>query len=250
MSISALVITLNEAQNIQKYMEAVRPLCDDIVVVDSGSTDGTVEMAEAMGALVIHQAFLGDGPQRAFGIPYCKHDWILNLDTDEFLDAEARAFILSKAYEQASYDAYSFRVKNFFQDKFIHFAGWYPDHKIRFFNRKSAAPSADKIHQSIQALQPKKLHCHILHYGSHSFKQIIDKKTQYAQWKAEQLYSEGKRVGPFKPLLNGWWMFMRCYFAKRGVFNGIDGLTFSLTQAYFSYMKYAMLIQIQRHGKP
>jgi len=88
-----------------------------------------------------------------------------------------------------------------------------------------------------------------LHYGSHSFFQIIDKKNQYAQWNAEQLYNQGKRVSALKPVLNGLVSFIRCYFFKKGIINGIDGLTISLTQGYFSYIKYANLVQLQKINK-
>jgi len=116
-------------------------------VVDSLSKDKTVEIAEAKGAKVIAQAFLGDGPQRTHGIPFCKNDWILNLDADEFLDEDAQEFILKGKYLVGDYDAFSFRVKNYLADKLINFAGWYPDHKVRFFNKKTAGPSDSKVHQ-------------------------------------------------------------------------------------------------------
>jgi glycosyltransferase involved in cell wall biosynthesis len=249
MSISGLVITFNEEKNIGKCVEALFEICDEVIVVDSFSTDNTVKIAAENGAKVILQSFLGDGPQRTFGIPYCKNDWILNLDADEFLDKDSLVFMNNKTFVNDSFDAYSFRVKNFLQDKVIDFAGWYPDYKIRFFNKNSASPSEDKVHQKIIATNIKKLKTHILHYGSHSFFQIIAKKNQYAQWNAEQLYDAGKRVNSLKPIINGLVSFVRCYFFKKGIINGIDGLTISLTQSYFSYIKYANLLQIQKERK-
>lgn len=249
MGISGLVITYNEEQNIGKCVEALFEVCNEVIVVDSNSTDSTVKIAEEKGAKVILQTFLGDGPQRTFGIPFCKNDWILNLDADEFLDKDSLVFMKKKSFLLDTYDAYSFRVKNFLQEKVIDFAGWYPDYKIRFFNKNSAFPSDDKVHQKIIAVKIKKLNTHILHYGSHSFFQIIAKKNQYAQWNAEQLYNTGKRVSVFKPVINGLVSFVRCYFFKKGIFKGIDGLTISLTQSYFSYIKYANLLQIQKEKK-
>lgn len=249
MSISGLVITSNEEKNIGQCIEALFEVCNEVIVVDSHSTDNTVKIAKEKGAKVISQHFLGDGPQRTFGIPECKNDWILNLDADEFLDNDSLIFMKKKSFLNDSYDAYSFRVKNFLQDKVIDFAGWYPDYKIRFFNKKTASPSDDKVHQKIIATNIKKLNTHILHYGSHSFFQIIAKKNQYAQWNAEQLYDAGKRINWTKPILNGLVSFIRCYFFKKGIINGIDGLTISLTQAYFSYVKYANLLQIQKERK-
>lgn len=249
MGISGLVITFNEEKMIGACIDALFKVCDEVIIVDSFSTDATVQIAKNKGALVISQKFLGDGPQRSFGLPYCKNDWILNLDADEFLDQDSIDFMIEKKYQDTEHDAFSFRVKNFLQDKIIDFAGWYPDRKIRFFNKKLAHPSSDKVHQKIISTNPKKLQTHILHYGSHSFFQIIAKKNQYADWNAQQLFDQGKKVSSFKPILNGLISFIRCYFFKKGIFNGIDGLTISLIQGYFSYIKYANLIQLHKVSK-
>jgi len=249
MAISGLVITYNEEKNIGKCVDALFKVCDEVIIVDSLSKDNTVAIAKAKGAQVISQPFLGDGPQRIVGLPYCKNNWILNLDADEFLDFDAEKFIKGGTFYNADFDAYSFKTKNFLQEKIINFAGWYPDRKVRFFNKNTASPSTDIVHQKVIYTKLDKLNVHLLHYGSHSFFQIIDKKNQYAQWNAEQLYNQGKRVSVFKPVLNGLVSFIRCYFFKKGIINGIDGLTISLTQGYFSYIKYANLLQLQKINK-
>lgn len=249
MAISGLVITFNEEKMIGKCIDALFKVCDEVIIVDSNSKDNTVAIAKEKGAIVISQAFLGDGPQRTHGLPFCKNDWILNLDADEFLDSDAEEFILNANYLQDNYDAFSFRVKNFLGDKLIDFAGWYPDHKVRFFNKKTAKPSDSIVHQKIIAQNEKKVSVHILHYGWESLEQIIAKKNQYSSWHAQQLYDQGKRINAFKPILNGKVAFFRCYFIKKGFLNGLDGLTISLIQAFFSYMKYAKLIKIQKNNK-
>ena len=249
MGISGLVITFNEEKNIGKCIDALFKVCEEVIVVDSLSTDATVAIAKSKGAKVVSQSFLGDGPQRTHGLPFCKNDWILNLDADEFLDADAKEFILEKKYLEGNYDAFSFRVKNFLADQLIDFSGWYPDHKVRFFNKKTAKPSGAKVHQKVVATREKKVNVHILHYGWDSFEQIISKKNQYSTWHANQLFNQGIRITSFKPVINGGVAFMRCYFFKKGVFNGLDGITIALIQAFFSYMKYAKLIKLQRLEK-
>lgn len=249
MSISGLVITFNEEKNIGSCIDALFKVCDEVIVVDSLSKDNTVTIAESKGAKVILQTFLGDGPQRTHGLQYCKNDWILNLDADEFLDTDAERFILNKEYLKGNFDAFSFRVKNFLGDQLINFSGWYPDHKVRFFNKKTAAPSNSKVHQRIITTNEKKVAVHILHYGWDSLEQIVAKKNQYSTWHAQQLFNQGKRINSFKPILNGTVAFIRCYFFKRGVFNGLDGITIALIQAFFSYLKYAKLIKLQRLEK-
>jgi len=246
MAISGLVITYNEENTIGKCIDALFKVCDEVIIVDSLSKDKTVEIAKEKGAIVVSQPFLGDGPQRTHGLPYCKNDWILNLDADEFLDTDAEYFILNGKYLVGDFDAFSFRVKNYLDEKLIDFAGWYPDHKVRFFNKKTAAPSESIVHQKIIATNEKRVAVHILHYGWQSLEQIISKKNQYSGWHAQQLFDQGKRINAFKPVLNGLVAFIRCYFFKKGFLNGIDGLTISMIQGFFSYMKYAKLIKIQK----
>jgi glycosyltransferase involved in cell wall biosynthesis len=246
MKISGLIITFNEEKNIGKCIDALFRICDEIIVVDSFSKDKTASIAKEKGAIVIEQSFLGDGPQRTYGLSYCKYDWILNLDADEFLDKDAEDFILKEKYLEDNYDAFSFRVKNFLGDKLIDFSGWYPDYKVRFFNKKSAHPSSSIVHQSIVTRREKKVPVHILHYGWESLEQIISKKNQYSTWHAQQLFDQGIRITFFKPVLNGTVAFVRCYFFKRGIFNGIDGLSIAMIQSFFSYMKYAKLLKLQK----
>lgn len=249
MAISGLVITYNEAKNIEKCIDALFKVCEEVIIVDSLSTDNTVTLSQNKGAKVITQAFLGDGPQRIHGMQFCKNDWILNLDADEFLDLDAELFIKENKYLDGNYDAFSFRVKNFLADKLIDFSGWYPDHKVRFFNKQTATPSNSKVHQKVIATNEKKVGVHILHYGWDSFEQIVSKKNQYSTWHANQLFNQGKRINTTKPVLNGAVAFFRCYFFKKGVFNGLDGITIALIQAFFSYLKYAKLLKLQRQEK-
>lgn len=246
MAISGLVITFNEEKNIEKCLDSLFQYCEEVIIIDSNSTDKTVEIAKNKGAKVYSQVYLGDGPQRTYGLQYCKNDWIMNLDADEFLDQDALIFISKKSYENKPYDAYKFRVKNFLGKKIINFSGWYPDSKIRFFNQKTAYPSDHMAHQHIIATNEKNINVHILHYGWSSYKQVIDKKNQYSTWAAQQLFDEGKKVSSFKPILNGIVAFIRCYFFKKGIFNGIDGLAFALIQSFFSFMKYTKLINLHK----
>lgn len=173
----------------------------------------------------------------------------MNLDADEFLDKDAKEFIKDKKYLQGNHDAFSFRVKNFLADKLIDFSGWYPDQKVRFFNKQTAHPSTSIVHQKIITQNEKKIPVHILHYGWNSLDQIIAKKNQYSDWHAQQLFDQGKRINAFKPVLNGTVAFIRCYFFKKGIFNGIDGLSIAMIQSFFSYMKYAKLLKLQRNSK-
>lgn len=133
-------------------------------------------------------------------------------------------------------------------DKLIDFSGWYPDSKVRFFNKKTAKPSNDMAHQYIITSKKKKVDVHILHYGWANYAQIIAKKNQYSSYNAQELYDAGRRVSVFKPVLNGTVAFVRCYLFKKGILNGIDGLAMAGIQGFFSFMKYTKLIALQRKG--
>ncbi len=249
MAISGLVITFNEEKNIGKCVKELFQVCDEVIVIDSNSSDKTVAIAEENGAKVYQQAYLGDGPQRIYGLQFCKNEWIMNLDADEYLDKDAISYVLEAKYLNQDYDGYSFRVKNFLGDKLIDFSGWYPDSKVRFFNKKTATPSNDMVHQKIITTKETKVKVHILHYGWSSYEQIIAKKNQYSTWHSQQLFDNGRRISGIKPMLNGTVAFIRCYFFKKGFLNGIDGLTIAMIQAFFSYMKYVKLIHLQRASK-
>ena len=244
--ISGLVITYNEEKNIAKCIESLSLVCDEIIIIDSYSRDKTKEIALSFGAKVVEQSFLGDGQQRIFGLQYCKNEWILNLDADERLDVDSYEFIKSQQYLSLPYDAYNFRRKNHFRDQRIDFAGWYPSYTCRFFNQKTAKPATAKVHQSVVAQNMKRTNLHLIHYGWDSFYQIISKYNQYTNWQAEEYVEQNKRVFSISPILHGAYSFFRCYFLKKGIFNGIDGLTFSLMQAFFSYMKYAKYLKLKK----
>ncbi|MFW0736305.1 glycosyltransferase family 2 protein [Flavobacterium sp.] len=249
MKISGLVITYNEEKNIGKCIDALFRICDEVIVVDSFSKDNTVKIAEEKGAKVILQCFLGDGPQRIHGLSYCKNDWILNLDADEILAEDAEKFILSGKYENQDYDVYAFCLYNYLGDKLINFAGWYPDKTSRFFNKQTASPSKDFVHQKVSGNKKTCVKVHINHYAWENLDQFIAKKNLYSTWHAQQLFDRNKRVNSFKPVLNGTVSFFRCYFFKKGFLNGLDGLTFSMIQGASSYMKYAKLLKLQEKHK-
>ncbi|MCG8769881.1 glycosyltransferase family 2 protein [Tenacibaculum finnmarkense] len=249
MNVSGLVITFNEEVNIKDCILSLKKVCNEVIIIDSFSTDKTIEIAESMGAKVYSQKFLGDGLQRVHGLQFCKNDWILNLDADERLDEDSYQFIKSQKYLKQPYDAYNFRRKNFLKKQPINFAGWYPSYTCRFFNKQTAKPATTKVHQSIQATNLKKTNLHLLHYGWKDFHQIIGKYNLYTTWQAEEYFEQGRKVHFFTPITHGVWSFIRCYILKKGILHGLDGITFSMLQAFSSYIKYAKLRKLYEESK-
>lgn len=247
MAISGLVITFNEEKNITDCIHSLNKVCSEIIIIDSYSKDKTAEIAKSMGAKVYLQDFLGDGPQRVYGLQFCKNDWILNLDADERLDQDSYAFIKEESYLNDEYDAYNFRFRHFLGKQEISHSGWYPSYTCRFFNQKTAKPATTKVHQSIRATNLKNTKNHIIHYGWKDFHQIIGKYNLYTTWQSEEYFEKNKKVYALSPITHGIWSFFRCYFFKKGFLNGLDGVTFSLMQSFFSYMKYAKLRKLYKN---
>lgn len=237
--ISGLVITYNEEQNIASCIASLRNVCDDIVVVDSCSSDKTVSIAESLGVTVITQPFLGDGPQRIKGLEFCKHDWVLNLDADERLEDDCISQILEIDLSKDDYDVYEFRRHNLIGGRFTKFAGQYPDYVSRLFNRNTANFSPVSTHTRVKGLRHKNLNAHILHYSYKDYADLFQRQCKYANWMATEYVEQNKKISVFSPFIHGVWSFTRHYFVKLGFLAGQDGLTISVAKATGAYLKYA-----------
>jgi len=250
MKISGLIITLNEEKNIEKCIRSMLLVCDDIVVVDSLSNDKTKEISENLGALVISQKYLGDGPQRSYGLSYCKHRWVLNLDADERVDIDLAATIKSINLDDIEFDSYEFRRKNIFHNKWIKTSGWYPDYIRRLFDKTQVDFSPLWTHTRIQSSKFKKIKSgHVVHYTSENYQEIIDITNQYSSRRAKEWHSNGKKAFIMEPFLHGVIAFLKAYFIKRGFMDGVDGFNISLFKGLGSYLKYMKLYELQKFGK-
>jgi len=237
MKISGLVITYNEEKNIRECITSLQKVCEEVVVVDSLSQDKTAQIAEEMGATVIKQSFLGDGPQRNFGLDFCKHNWILNLDADERLDRDAVEAIKSIDLEHTSYEAFELRRKNFYKDRWIKCCGWYPDYIRRLFNKNKTRFSDIAIHTKIETENYKRLNAHIIHYAYNNAGEMIRKIDAYATVFAE---NSQKRATPAKAFARATYAFIKNYIFQRGFLCGYEGLLISVSNAngvFYKYMK-------------
>ena len=243
--ISGLVITFNEEKNIVECIRSLQTVCDDVVVVDSCSSDKTVQKAKMAGALVLEQPFLGDGPQRIKGLPYCKHDWVFNLDADERLEDDVISAIKTMSFD-SFVDVYEMRRHNYIGSRTTRYAGQYPDYVARLFNRKTAQFTPVKAHTRVQGKKHKKLDCHIKHFSYRDYSDLFLRQCKYAHWMAEDYVAKGKKVSIFSPFVHGFWTFFRHYVVKLGFLAGLDGLSISLAKATGTYLKYAYAIELKR----
>lgn len=245
-NISGLVITFNESRNIVDCIRSLKRVCDDVVVVDSLSSDDTVALAQAEGATVIRQPFLGDGPQRSVGLPHCRHDWVLNLDADERLEDDLAAWLSGTDLDALPADAVESRRRNFVGDRTTRHAGQYPDYVLRIFNRHRADFKPVVAHTRIQAARVTRVEGHITHFSYRDYADIFSRACLYANWMAKELATSSKPVRGWHPMLHGISAFLKHYVIKTGFLAGLDGLTLSLGKALASYLKYARALEIRR----
>jgi glycosyltransferase involved in cell wall biosynthesis len=246
--ISGLIITLNEEANIGACLASMQPVCSEIVVIDSHSTDGTVAIAEAAGAKVYRQPYLGDRPQRSYGLKYCSCDWVLNLDADERLEADAVRCIRDIDLSQSTCAAYALRRKNILHGKWIRVAGWYPDYVRRLFNRRLADFSPVYMHTKITTQRVEKLDGHIVHYSFEGYADMIRTLNSYSDWLSRGIVEKGKPVYALKPFIHGFLSFVKHYVVKRGFTAGMDGFVISSLNAFGSFFKYAKAIEHYRRS--
>ncbi|MDQ8022612.1 MAG: glycosyltransferase family 2 protein [Moraxellaceae bacterium] len=237
--LSGLVIAFNEELRIVDCIRSLFEVCDDVVVVDSCSTDRTVELAECAGATVLKQSFLGDGPQRNFGIPHCRHDWIINLDADEVLEADFVDFMKRNELDSLAVDAIASRRRNYVGGRTTRLAGQYPDYVVRVFDRRKARFSNVKVHTRIQAARILRTAVHIKHHSYADYADLFARAVKYGAWAADDLAARGVPINRFSGVLHGATSLLKHYVVKMGFLAGADGLNISLAKALSSYLKYA-----------
>ncbi|WP_110654255.1 glycosyltransferase family 2 protein [Salinicola halimionae] len=254
-AITGVVITLDEADNIEACLASLQRVCDELIVVDSGSLDETVARAEAFGARVIHQPYLGDGPQKRVGPQTASHRWVLSLDADERLTDDAVAVIQALDLDagengEGGHDAYALRRRNFIGSRWIRHCGWYPDYCIRLFDRERCGFSESRQHASVQATNPQRLDADLEHYSFANLAELFGKASgRFSNRAAKIMYLKGKRANALSPALHGANAFMRKYVFQRGFLGGLDGISVALSAAVNAYLKYAKLLELQRDAK-
>ncbi len=243
MKLSVVIITKNEERNIERCLKSIVDVADEILVVDSFSTDKTIELCGKYGVKLVKHKFEGYGSQKLFATEQAHFDYILSLDADEELSKELKESIL-KTKVNPAYDCYSFNRRNFFGKKPIRFCGWYPDKKIRLFNRLKINWNDKQVHESIEVLD-RQMVSHLSgdlnHYTSSSAYELIEKGKQYAEINAGILIKSGKSVSFVTPYLKGCFHFLKCYLLKFGFLDGCAGFIICLGSANSTFHKYSLV---------
>lgn len=247
-TLSAIVITRNEAHNLHDCLQSMQGLVDEIIVVDSQSTDATVAIAQQHGAKVTQPAdWPGFGPQKNRALDLATCDWVFSIDADERVTPELAVEIKQVLQTDGPDAAYKLPRLSSYCGQFIHHSGWQPDYVLRLFKRGTAKFSDDLVHERVVTEhQVLPLRHHLLHYSYLNFSQVLSKVDAYSSASAQQAYERGKRSSVAGALGHGAWAFFRTYVIRRGFLDGAHGLALAISNAETSYYKYLKLWHMQQ----
>jgi hypothetical protein len=246
--LSVTIITHNAGAQLQRCLESAQ-FADEIVVVDSGSTDDTVEIATRHGARVLQKEWLGFGPQKQFAVEAAAHDWVLCLDADERLSGALRDSILGELRAPRG-AAYAMARCNRFLGRWLRHGEGYPDWCVRLFDRRQARWSDDPVHEKVVAAGPvQRLAGDLLHESAESLERYLEKQNRYTTLQAAELHAQGRRAGAAQLLLAPLARFVKFYFLRLGFLDGVPGLVHVCTGCMNSFNKYAKLIALQRESR-
>lgn len=240
--LSAVLITLDCARPLAATLDSLA-FCDEILVVDSGSRDGTVELARARGARVLAAAWRGFGPQKQFAVEQARHDWVLCVDSDERVSAELRAGI-EAALCAPAHPAYEFARCNRFLGRYLRHGEGYPDWSLRLFDRRQARWSDDAVHEKIITnASVGTLTGDLLHDSAETLAAYLAKQNRYTTLAAEMALAAGKRTGFARIALSPLVRFIKFYFIRQGFRDGLPGLIHIAIGCFNSFMKYSKMLE-------
>lgn len=239
MKISATIITFNEERNIARAIESLR-CCDEILVVDSGSVDRTVDVAQKLGARVVECPWRGYAAQKNLASEEAANDWILSLDADESLSESLEAEIWHLKKTGPQFDGYTMPRLAQYLGRWILHSGWYPDRKVRLFDRRKSKWVGDFVHESVQVNgRVGHLNSNILHFTCGSLSEHLKVMDTYTTLAAEQMVAMKRPITWRHLVLDPPWTFFRTYVLQRGFLDGIEGLAIAYMAALYNFLKYA-----------
>jgi glycosyltransferase involved in cell wall biosynthesis len=250
--ISAVIITFNEERHIADAIDSIA-WADEIVVVDSESTDRTREIADSLGAKVIVNKWPGFSAQKQLAVESAANDWIFSLDADERVSLELKSEI-ERLRGQTPADGYRIPRLSYYMSRPIRHGGWYPDHQLRLFDRTKGRWNGAVIHESVKMDAEsvvKNLSGEILHYSAedaaHHQRMIAER---YAPLGAQKMFAEGRTTSPVGAVFSAWFSFIRAYFLKLGILDGFPGFCIAYFAAHNTFMKHLILLEMTRARRP
>lgn len=246
--ISGVIITFNEEINIERCLVSMLKVCDEIVVVDSNSTDKTIEIAKKYDAKVIQQNFLGYTEQKNFAIDNASFDFILSLDADEVLSDELVNSII-KVTSNWIYNGYEMNRLTNYCGKWVRHCGWYPDRKIRLFDRRKARWIGGALHEKMTMnldANHSRLKGDILHYSYYNIDDHLKQIEKFTKISSQELFNNGYCPSYFKIAISGPVKFFRDFVLKLGFLDGYTGFRISFISSFATFLKYARVKELHK----
>ena len=252
MKLSVSIITFNEEKNIARCIRSVAEIADEIVVVDSLSTDNTKQICLDLGTKFIEQPFLGYKEQKNFALEQVQHDHVLSLDADEALSPELLSSIKREKAAGFAASGYTMNRRSWYCDSWIYHGYWYPDTKLRLAKRSKVNWKGINPHDKLEIDSSEKvvhLAGDILHYTYYTIDEHVQQGNKFSTIAAKAYFEQGKRSSILKLLVNPAWAFFSSYLLKKGFLDGFNGYVISKQTANQTFLKYAKLLQLQRQAK-
>jgi glycosyltransferase involved in cell wall biosynthesis len=241
--LSLVLITHNAGTQLNPCLESARGLVDEIVMVDCGSEDDTLTTGERFGARIVQQEFLGFGPQKRLAVSLAQNDWVLCLDADERLTPELAASIRAEL-AAPRYSLYRCARRNKFLGRYLRHGEGYPDFNTRLFDRRRANWTADPVHEHVVSSEPVgTLTGDLLHDSAETISGYLAKQNRYTDIQAEAMFKAGRKASMLSLLLPPLARFIRFYFVKLGFMDGASGFAHIAIGSFFSFVKYAKLME-------
>lgn len=250
--ISATIITLNEEARINDCLDSLEGIADEVVVVDSYSTDRTVEICKSRGCKVVLRHFKGYGIQRQFATSLTSHSYVITIDADELLSPALRQSLMKVKEEGFKHRVYSFSRLNFYCGQPIRHCGWYPNYQIRLFDKRYANWDLHDVGERVifaDTLNPVPLDGDLLHYRCNNAEEYRRTQHRHSVIEANILVAKNKCTSPVKGFFKAVGNFLDCYIAKRGILDGPEGRAISGENYHSTILAYRVARQLKREKK-
>jgi len=253
--LSVIIITYNEETQLEPCLQSVK-FADEIIVVDSGSTDNTAALASRHNVKFVHQDWLGYGPQKQFAVDQAQHDWVLCVDADERISERLKHSIIA-TLQSPQYYAYEMPRCNRFMGRWLRFGEGYPDYNLRLFHRAYAHWTQDTVHEHVVLKSNDdqknkaigRLIGDVQHESQESLEQYLTKQNRYTSLQAKAMLQRNVTVGVARTIASPLTRFIKFYFLRQGFRDGLPGLAHILIGCYNSFLKYVKVIELQKSKK-
>lgn len=246
--LSVTIICRNEEEKIRKAIHSVR-FADEILVVDCGSTDRTVELAQQAGARVIHHEWQGYGQQKNFAQDQTRNLWVLNIDADESVSDEMCERIQEILSAPLLADGYEFPRRNYYGRHWVRYGGWYPNYLVRMARKDRARWSEPRVHEALQVQGlVQRINAPLDHASFGGVHDQVLTNVRFSKLGMEELIAKGKAGSVGLLVFKPWWKFVDAYFFRQGFRDGLPGFVIAVNAAHSMFMKYAALLEVRGEG--